>query len=173
MFHIVHGCDHASVVAERTKGLGAIKTRFSAKMAPPAKGKNGVECAAKPYPDTIRRWRILLSNMAMDAKCDPGLWTGLLGSESREILTRWCDHNLAGKENGGEKHWGTLSRQLTDMVDALQQLGIRLCITRVRAAGEADKFATWPWMRSVTPVCGQGSWVLNRGRFSPGGVTTI
>jgi hypothetical protein len=141
VFHIVHGCDHASVVAERTRGLCAIKTRFSAKTAPPVKGKNGLDGAAKPYPDIIRRWRFLLSNMAMDAKSDPGLWTGLLGTESREILTRWCDHNLAGEENGGEKHWGALSRQLTDMVGALQQLGIRLYITRVRAAGEADKFA--------------------------------
>ncbi len=52
VFHVVYGCDHASVVAERTKGLGAIKTRFSAKMAPPAKGKNGVDGIAKPYPDT-------------------------------------------------------------------------------------------------------------------------
>ena len=50
VLHIVHGCDQASVVAERTKGLCAIKTSFSAKTAPPVK--------AKPYPDTIRRWRI-------------------------------------------------------------------------------------------------------------------
>ena len=100
-------CWLSSVVAERTKGLCAIKTRFSAKTAPPVKGKNGLDGAARPYLDTIRRWRFLLSNMAMDAKRDPGLW--LLGSESREILTRWCDHNLAGEENGGEKHWGALS----------------------------------------------------------------
>ena len=107
-------------------------------MAPPVKGKNGIDGIAKPYPNTIQKWRILLANLVVHAKCDPGLWTGLLGSESQEILTRWCDHNLAGKENGGEK---ALSRLLTDMVDALLQLGIRLYTSRMRAAVEADKFA--------------------------------
>ena len=42
-------------------------------MAQLVKGKNGVEGKAKAYPDTIRKWRILLSNMAVDVKCDPGL----------------------------------------------------------------------------------------------------